>query len=188
MKKCRGCGYINVTQTPDANPEAQCPACKKSYTESDLLYSKAKGETVTQKRCIKCNHVLRPDDPAARDGCPNCGFLFSRSKSVIAEDAQIVAARAARVDREVAIARQARREREEAAKKEASKVVCKQCGSDQLSSNTKGIAIGRALIAGGALAGFGLLAAGTGLLTGVAGRNKVRITCLKCGHHWIAGS
>ena len=54
---------------------------------------------------------------------------------------------------------------------------CPVCGSANLTTNTKGFSAGKALV-GGALIGGG------GLLAGFIGSDKVRITCLKCGHHW----
>lgn len=56
-------------------------------------------------------------------------------------------------------------------------VHCPLCGSTQLTANKKGFGLGKA-IAGGVLLGP------VGLLSGFLGSNKVRITCLKCGHQW----
>lgn len=54
-------------------------------------------------------------------------------------------------------------------------LACPKCGSTQLTANKKGFGLGKALIGG---AKFG----GVGLLAGFLGNNKIRITCLNCGH------
>jgi tellurium resistance protein TerD len=59
-------------------------------------------------------------------------------------------------------------------------IACKKCGSTQLTANKKGFGLGKA-------AAGGLLLGPVGLLGGMLGGSKVRITCLKCGHDWIAG-
>ena len=57
---------------------------------------------------------------------------------------------------------------------------CPHCGSTALSANKKGFGLGKA-VAGGVITG------GVGLLAGFIGSGKVEITCLSCGHHWLAG-
>jgi hypothetical protein len=59
-------------------------------------------------------------------------------------------------------------------------VKCPRCGSEQITSNKQGINAGKAA------AGF-FLAGGVGLLAGQLGANKVRVSCLACGHDWEAG-
>lgn len=58
---------------------------------------------------------------------------------------------------------------------------CSRCGSTSISANQKGFGIGKAVV-GTAVAGP------IGLIAGNLGAKKVRITCLKCGHQWIAGT
>lgn len=60
------------------------------------------------------------------------------------------------------------------------KVKCPRCGSSQISANKKGFS-GKQAVAGAALTG------GIGLLAGTIGSNKVKITCLKCGHLFKPG-
>jgi DNA-directed RNA polymerase subunit RPC12/RpoP len=67
-----------------------------------------------------------------------------------------------------------------AAYREDTQVKCPRCGSNQLHADKKGFGLGKAA-AGGAL--FGTV----GLLGGLVGKNKVTVTCLKCGHKWPAG-
>ena len=60
------------------------------------------------------------------------------------------------------------------------RITCPRCNSRQLTTQKKGFD------GGGALAG-GFLFGPIGLLTGCIGSGKVRVTCLNCGHNWIAG-
>lgn len=55
---------------------------------------------------------------------------------------------------------------------------CPKCGSTSLTSHKKGYGIGKG-IAVTALTGNAL-----GLVAGNIGRNKVRVTCMKCGHQF----
>lgn len=57
---------------------------------------------------------------------------------------------------------------------------CPKCGSTQISADKKGFGVGKAVV-GAAVAGP------IGLAAGNIGARKVRITCLKCGHQWMAG-
>lgn len=57
-------------------------------------------------------------------------------------------------------------------------VYCPKCYSTQVTANKKGFSIGKAA-AGSLIAG--------GVLLGAVGRNKIEVTCLKCGHQWKAG-
>jgi hypothetical protein len=60
----------------------------------------------------------------------------------------------------------------------SSQVRCARCGSSQITAQKRGFRVGRAIGAGIATGAIG------GLVAGVAGKNKVVITCLKCGHEW----
>lgn len=57
---------------------------------------------------------------------------------------------------------------------------CAKCKSDQIVANKKGFGLGKAVVGG-------LLTGGVGLLAGCIGANKVKVTCLNCGHSWEAG-
>lgn len=61
-----------------------------------------------------------------------------------------------------------------------SQVLCPKCGSDQITANKKGFS-GKKAVAGAVLTG------GVGLLAGTIGSNKVKITCLSCGHEFKPG-
>lgn len=64
-------------------------------------------------------------------------------------------------------------------------VRCPRCGSEQITANKRGFNLKRAV-------GVGILTFGVASVPGVAagliGRNKVVLTCLKCGKQWKAGS
>ena len=59
-------------------------------------------------------------------------------------------------------------------------IKCPKCGSTQLSANKKGFS-GKQAVAGAILTG------GIGLLAGTIGSNKIKITCLSCGHTFNVG-
>jgi len=59
-------------------------------------------------------------------------------------------------------------------------IKCPRCGSTQLTANKKGFSGAQAL--GGAI-----LTGGIGLLAGTIGSNKIKITCLACGHQFNPG-
>ncbi|NLY46850.1 MAG: hypothetical protein GX053_12815 [Tissierella sp.] len=57
-------------------------------------------------------------------------------------------------------------------------VYCPKCYSNQITANKKGFSLGKAA-AGSLIAG--------GVLLGAVGKNKIEVTCLKCGNKWKAG-
>jgi hypothetical protein len=61
---------------------------------------------------------------------------------------------------------------------EEAAVRCPRCNSTQITAQKRGFKVGRAVGAGIAIGPIG------GLIGGAAGKNKIVITCLKCGHHW----
>ena len=56
-------------------------------------------------------------------------------------------------------------------------IVCPYCGSTHVTFHKKGFNEGKALL-GVALIGY------WGAFWGVPGKNKIKGTCLKCGHSW----
>ena len=58
-------------------------------------------------------------------------------------------------------------------------VKCPKCGSVSLSVNKKGFSVGKAIT--------GVMLLPGGVLWGLHGRNKLLITCLKCGHKFKPG-
>ena len=58
---------------------------------------------------------------------------------------------------------------------------CPQCRCTQITANVKGFGLGKAAVGG-------VLLGPVGLLGGLMGSKKVKITCLKCGHSWLPGS
>ena len=54
---------------------------------------------------------------------------------------------------------------------------CVKCGSEQIVADKKGFGAGKALVGG-------LLLGPIGLLGGCLGSNKLKVTCINCGHSW----
>lgn len=63
---------------------------------------------------------------------------------------------------------------------EDSEIRCPKCGSTQITANKKGFS-GKKAVAGAVLTG------GIGVLAGTLGSNKIKITCLACGHTFKPG-
>lgn len=63
-----------------------------------------------------------------------------------------------------------------------SQIKCPKCSSTQITAQKKGMGPVKAL------AGAVVFANPLGLLGGLVGAGKVKITCLACGHSWNAGS
>ena len=59
-------------------------------------------------------------------------------------------------------------------------LLCPKCGSNQVTANKKGFS-GKKAVAGAVLTG------GIGILAGTIGSNKIKITCLACGHEFKPG-
>jgi hypothetical protein len=85
---------------------------------------------------------------------------------------------------ERARAKQAEKEQKlraaESAQREG-RVICPKCNSDQIAAQKRGYKLGRSLAASMTV----LPVVGLGL--GLIGRNKIEVTCLACGHRWVAG-
>jgi len=58
---------------------------------------------------------------------------------------------------------------------------CPKCKSGSIAAGKSGFGLGKALVGGVALGGFGLLA-------GFVGSKKVLVSCLNCGHNWKPSS
>lgn len=71
---------------------------------------------------------------------------------------------------------QAREER-----KNSKEACCPRCGSTSLTANKKGWSLGKGLVGAALINPIG------GLATGMLGKNKIIVTCLKCGKQFKAG-
>lgn len=58
---------------------------------------------------------------------------------------------------------------------------CPRCGAANVAADRRGFSVGKA-------AAGGLLLGPLGLLGGLHGRDRVRLTCLGCGHEWALGA
>lgn len=103
--------------------------------------------------------VDRPDEKK--------GFWERRKENAM------IQAEKARQEREEEKARLAQMDREGIA-------YCPRCHSTSLSSHKKGFGFGKAAVGV-------LLTGGIGLVAGGLGSGKVKVTCLKCGHQFMAG-
>ncbi|MEG2654915.1 MAG: hypothetical protein RSA29_04440 [Clostridium sp.] len=57
---------------------------------------------------------------------------------------------------------------------------CPKCGSTSITANKKGFSLAKGALGVATVGAYGVLAAGHG-------KNKVLVTCLKCGHQWKPG-
>ncbi len=57
---------------------------------------------------------------------------------------------------------------------------CPKCGSTSITANKKGFSLAKGALGVAAVGAYGAIAAGHG-------KNKVIVTCLKCGHQWKPG-
>ena len=63
---------------------------------------------------------------------------------------------------------------------EIDSLLCPKCNSKQITYNKQGFGVGKALVGA-------VLTGGIGLLAGGINKNKIILTCLKCGHTWNRG-
>jgi DNA-directed RNA polymerase subunit M/transcription elongation factor TFIIS len=63
---------------------------------------------------------------------------------------------------------------------EIDSILCPKCNSKQITYNKQGFGVGKALVGA-------VLTGGIGLLAGGINKNKIILTCLKCGHTWNRG-
>lgn len=217
-KKCLKCGCINPRQAEDPAPGDKCPMCGAFYDEPPLAVTvkclkcghiekaMVHGDKCPKCRelyneptpaliCCKCGYTRNDDDTAPDYECPKCGVIYLKAEAAIAQKNKVTAEKEAKEKiaamkwaMEVADAEKEAKERsakekptKERPTKEMRRVICQACGSDQITANTKGIGVRNALVGG-------FLLGGVGLLAGFAGRRKIIITCMNCGHHWGAGS
>lgn len=74
---------------------------------------------------------------------------------------------------EVAEIKKEEKTKTKAQSKDEDIVCCPKCGSTQITANKKGFSVGKSILLGG--------------IGGFIGKNKIEITCLKCGYRWKAG-
>lgn len=158
--------------------------------------------------CPRCKSGLksRLDDAGTSDTCPDCGTGFIvpgkeerdriHHEQAVGAQRTLEAKELARKKRELeceeerkqqAAARAAEIQSQQP-KTEPSPLVplddeaihCPQCGSSQVTANKKGFGLGKAAVGG-------LLLGPVGLLGGMIGGGKIKITCLKCGHVFEPG-
>jgi len=138
--------------------------------------------TMPFKKCPKCGQDVRQVDP----NCWKCGAGFDGAKPVIPSTHNRASSDFAQVRRkellrpENAMSETAPAPPARQPPGAAPQVCCPKCGCDQLATAKRGMSITRGLL------GW-LTPIPGGVLLGALGRNKIRVTCLKCGHQWTAG-
>lgn len=60
-------------------------------------------------------------------------------------------------------------------------IQCPKCSSTQITAQKKGFGLGKSVLGWAVIGPLGLLG-------GVVGAGKVKVTCISCGHSWAAGS
>ena len=166
--------------------------------------------------CPVCGERLRSpiSDAGTQDVCPNCNIQYVvpgtkerdqlnrekqaelKHKRQVAEQIRKIKQEKQRENIEARVLvqeeeefRRQRREAIESAKQQAARtraikpsaeIKCPVCKSTQITPNKKGFGLGKAVVGG-------LLLGPIGLLGGVIGSDKIKITCLACGHVFEPG-
>lgn len=172
---CSFCGFelyqIVSTQSEDDEAGTICPICNSIEVS---IYNSNKQQLGTV--CMMCDSDIingkcpNCGEPTANykdEHCENCGCCWNiSSKKKKANLPSCYDEFASPIKPVVEIIDE--------------KIKCPNCNSTNLTANKKGYSAGKA-VAGTLLTG------GIGLLGGFLGSDKIRITCLKCGHSWSAG-
>ena len=207
---CPKCGYERYS-SDGAIPRTKCPSCHVDYAES-LRPPPLDVQNADTKACEFCGEKIL----AVAKKCKHCGSVLvgkiSSKDQAIAASKEVEALIRNGKTVEAIYRYQAesgvrltearshvnslvvkyRLEKAPPPKVDSS-IACPKCRSTNITAEKKGFSVGKA-VAGAvtgvfvatATGGFGALAGG-GALLGIHGRTKIRITCLKCGHAWIAG-
>lgn len=133
--------------------------CEKCNENKRNIYI---GTNFTGKRiCTICD--IKPGI------CPNCGSQLRTNK---AQQCKVCKASWREISPSSEI---------ESIKTDSSnEIKCPKCKSKSITANKEGFGLGKAVVGG-------VLTGGVGLLGGFIGSNKIRLTCLNCGHIWKPG-
>ena len=199
---CPKCGYERYS-SDSAVPRTKCPSCRENYAES-VTPPPVDAQNADTKACEFCGERIL----AVAKKCKHCGSMLgadalstvqkavhSREVEILTRAGKIVdAIKRYRAETGVGLL-EAKNYIESLVVTTKGTVppplgeghdkciVCPKCKSAQITSNRKGFSVFKAAV--------GLMvtpvAAPVGALFGMHGRNKIRISCLKCGHSWSAG-
>ena len=208
---CPKCGYERYS-SDSAIPRTKCPSCRENYAESVTL-PPADAQNADTKACEFCGERIL----AVAKKCKHCGSSvlvgkISSKDQAIAASKEVEALIRNGKTVEAIYRYQAEsggrltearshvnsmvvkyRQEKALPPKVDSSITCPKCGSTSITTQKKGFSLlGAGVSAVTGYMVFGALAplvggALGGVAGGVKGRNKIRISCLKCGHSWIAG-
>lgn len=162
-----------------------CSNCGKQIAD-DATFCQHCGQKVADEikdneensyRCNSCHRekipILDFDDNFLRDFCPECSEELKQKKCPICKKELMF--NPCRCSYCGASWYSERTKQTPRLKESTTK--CPKCRSAQVVSNKKGFSIGKALVGN-------FVAPGVGVLAGLHGSGKIKLTCLKCGHQW----
>jgi tellurium resistance protein TerD len=167
---CPDCGDRLHSPLADAGTQDACPNCNTQFLvpgkkQLDQLNRRKRAELKHKRQIAEQNRELKQKK--------------QREKT----EARFRAEKEAELRRQQEIQRQQLKAAEEPAKpppEPPAEIKCPVCESTQVTANKKGFGLGKAAVGG-------LLLGPLGLLGGVIGSGKVKITCLACGHEFKPG-
>lgn len=155
----------------------------KSVSDKKHLSAEEKAQLIYKKEAKKAlkEDEKRADEEAKKLAAQKVEEERKKRDFNIEEKAELLAKeQLAKEDMEEVKRMEAER-KQEAIAFSREEIKCPRCGSHQISVNQKGYGIAKGAIGTVLLGPVGLVAGGIG-------KNKIKITCLNCGHSWIAGS
>lgn len=165
-KFCSNCGEQQNSTVIDGNKEAipekvEIENCDKCNQKKRNIYIGTK--FLGKRVCLDCD--------VTPGRCPNCGSQLRTSKAQQCGNCK-ASWRELPPTQESNITKTA-------STKTASvnEIKCPKCKSTSITANKKGFGLGKAVVGG-------VLTGGVGLLSGFIGSNKIKLTCLSCGHTW----
>jgi hypothetical protein len=154
-------------------PEISKPIERCSKCGSELLDFFHKGKKLDRQLCDNCDlksgkcPYCKSSITAVQKACLKCLSSWHKPRGISVKKTPII---------EI----QPVKETHHVLEKSDESIKCPKCNSNQITSNKKGFS-GTKAVAGAVLTG------GIGLLAGTIGSNKVKITCLRCGHVFNPG-
>jgi len=161
-----------------------CSSCGEKQNQIEI-----EKQPITEKieieKCIKCNqkkrkiyidtefsgNIVCPNCDITPGICPNCGLQLRTNKAQQCKNCKATW-------RESPLLLENNILKDSSIKSvKVDEIKCPKCKSKSITANKKGFGLGKAIIGG-------ILTGGVGLLGGFIGSNKIKLTCLNCGHTW----